>query len=74
MDIKKIFDKLFYTYMYGDWDSLNKWAWIYIHISIIFITFLCGYTFATGSYIQSIILILFPILFIYRRYTYARPN
>lgn len=65
---------IFYTYLYGDWDSLQRWAWLYIHVSILLATALVGYTVARERYLLTLLLLPFPIAFLYRRYTYARPN
>lgn len=66
-------EELFYEYIYGDWDSLQRWAWLYVHIGILLATVLVGYTLATERYLLTLLLLPFPIGFLYRRYTYARP-
>jgi hypothetical protein len=65
---------LFYEYIYGDWDSLRRWAWLYIHVGILLITVLVGYTLAAERYLLALLLLPFPLGFLYRRYTYARPS
>jgi hypothetical protein len=37
-------------------------------------TVLVGYTFALGRYALTLLLVPFPMLFLARRYTYARPR
>jgi hypothetical protein len=70
--IQSWFDSVFYGYVYGDWDSLSRWAWIYVHIGIFVATVLVGFTLARGDYILTLVLLVFPISYLYRRYTYAR--
>lgn len=74
MKIKNKFDKLFYDYMYGDWDSLNQFVWIYMHISFLLLTFLSGFYLAKDKYLLTCFLFSFTMFFFYRRYTYARPE
>lgn len=67
-------DRVFYEYVYGDWDSLQRWAWIYVHVGILLATVLVGYTVAHGRYGLTLVLLPLPLGFLYRRYTYARPS
>jgi len=72
--VRNWFEFVFYEYMYGDWDSLNKLMWIYLHVGIMLMTVLLGASLAMGDYVISVLLLPFPIVFLYRRYTYARPT
>ena len=65
-------ERIFYEYIYGDWDSLRLWAWIYVHVGILLATALVGYTFAHGEYLLTLLLLPFPLGFLRRRYTYAK--
>jgi len=67
-------EDLFYEYIYGDWDSLQRWAWLYVHVGILLATVLIGYTVARERYLLTVLLVPFPLGFLYRRYTYARPD
>lgn len=72
-DPSSTLESVFYRYLYGDWDSLNRWVWVYLHVSILVTTALVGYTFARGAYLLSLLLVPIPLFYLYRRYTYARP-
>jgi len=67
-------EDVFYEYIYGDWDSLQRWAWLYVHVGILLATMLIGYTLAYERYLLALLLAPFPVGFLYRRYTYARPT
>lgn len=67
-------EAVFYDYLYGDWDSLQRWAWLYVHVGMLLATALVGYTLAKEAYLLTAVLLPFPIGFLYRRYTYARPS
>lgn len=67
-------EDVFYEYLYGDWDSLQRWAWLYVHVGILLATMLIGYTVAHERYLLTGLLAPFPVGFLYRRYTYARPT
>jgi hypothetical protein len=66
-------ENIFYEYIYGDWDSLQRWAWLYVHVGILLATVLFGYTIAHERYLLTALLLPFPVGFLYRRYTYAKP-
>lgn len=65
-------EHVFYEYIYGDWDSLSRWAWIYVHVGILLATVLVGYTLARGEYLLTLLLFPLPVGFLRRRYTYAK--
>ena len=67
-------EDIFYEYIYGDWDSLQRWAWVYVHVGILLATMLIGYAIAHERHLLALLLAPFPIGFLYRRYTYARPS
>jgi hypothetical protein len=66
-------ETIFYEYIYGDWDSLQRWAWLYVHVGILVATAFLGYLLAQEQYLLAGLLVPFPLGFLYRRYTYARP-
>lgn len=74
VDIHSVMGGVFYEYLYGEWDSLNRWAWLYVHIGILFATALVGFTVARGEYLLAVLLLPLTLGFLYRRYTYARPE
>jgi len=65
-------ESFFYEYMYGDYESVTKWLWIYGHVAILLATALVGYTFAQGEYVVTLLLLPFPAVYIYKRYEKAR--
>lgn len=65
-------ERIFYEYLYGDWESLTRWGWIYVHTSILLATALVGFTFAQGRYGLTALLIPFPVTYLYKRYEKAR--
>ncbi|MCU4742497.1 hypothetical protein OB955_11930 [Halobacteria archaeon AArc-m2/3/4] len=65
-------ESLFYTYLYGEWESLTRWAWIYVHSSILLATALVGFTFARGEYVLTLLVLPFPLVYLYKRYEKAR--
>jgi len=65
-------EDIFYEYIYGDWDSLSRWAWVYVHVGIMLATVLVGFTLARGDYLLTLPLLPFPLGFLRRRYTYAK--
>ena len=70
-----MFDRIeafFYAHMYGDWESLRKWLWIYGHVSILLATALAGYSFAREAYLLTLLLVPFPVVYLYKRYEKAR--
>lgn len=67
-------DDAFYEYLYGDWDSLQRWAWLYVHVGVLLATALAGYAVARQRYVLAALLVPLPLGFLYRRYTYARPT
>jgi len=62
----------FYTYLYGDWESLARWLWICFHVSILLSTALVGYTFARGEYLVTGLLVPLPLVYFYKRYQKAK--
>lgn len=59
---------------HGDWDSLQRWAWVSLHVGILLATALAGYAIARERYLLAALLAPFPLVFLYRRDTYARPG
>lgn len=73
-DVCESIDRIFYEYLHGEWDSLNRWAWLYVHAGMLLATALVGYTAARGAYLLTLLLLPFPLFFLPRRCTYARPT
>jgi hypothetical protein len=65
-------ESFFYTYMYGEWESVTRWLWIYGHVSILLATALVGYTFAHERYVLAVLLLPFPAVYLYKRYEKAK--
>lgn len=65
-------EAFFYAHMYGEWESLRKWVWIYGHVSILLATALAGYSFARGAHLWTLLLAPFPLVYLYKRYEKAR--
>lgn len=70
--MKQKIENFFYKYMSGEWESVTKIIWLYVHISIFIITGLIGYLFAEGKYIFAICILPIPIIYLYKRYEKAR--
>jgi hypothetical protein len=70
--MRSTIEHIFYEYIYGDWDSLSRWAWIYVHVGIMVATVLVGFTLARGAYLLTLLLAPFPLGYLRRRYTYAK--
>lgn len=62
----------YYAHLYGDWESMKRWLWIYGHVSILLATALVGYSVARGRYLLAILLLPFPLVYLYKRYEKAR--
>lgn len=65
-------EEFFYTYMYGEWESVTRWLWVYGHVSILLATAFVGFTFAHGEYLLTLLLLPFPIVYFYKRYEKAK--
>jgi len=65
---------VYHRHLAGEWDSLRRWAWLYVHAGTLLATALVGYTVAHGRYALTALLLPLPAFFLARRYTYARPN
>ena len=65
-------ESFFYTYMYGEWESVTHWLWVYGHVSILLATALVGFTFAHGEYLLTALLLPFPVVYFYKRYEKAK--
>jgi hypothetical protein len=65
-------ESFFYAYMYGEYESLTRPLWIYGHVSILLATALAGYTAAEGAYLVTLVLVPFPLVYLYKRYEKAR--
>ena len=62
----------FYTYMYGEYESVTRGLWIYGHVSILLATALSGYAVARERYLLALLLVPFPLVYLYKRYEKAR--
>lgn len=70
-----MFDRIesfFYSYMYGEYESVKRWIWIYGHVCILLATALVGFTIARERYLLSLLLVPFPLVYLYKRYEKAR--
>lgn len=65
-------ESFFYAHMYGEYESVTRWLWIYGHVSILLATALVGFTFARGAYLLTLLLLPFPAVYLYKRYEKAR--
>jgi len=65
-------ERIFYEYLYGDWESLTRWGWLYAHVSILLATALVGYAYARGRYGLALLLVPVPVVYLYKRYEKAR--
>jgi len=65
-------EDIFYTYMYGDWESVTHGLWVYGHVAILLATALIGYTFARGQYLFTALLVPFPLAYFYKRHEKAQ--
>lgn len=65
-------EDFFYSYMYGDWESVTHWLWVYGHVSILVSTMLVGYTLARRQYQLTALLLPFPLVYLYKRHEKAR--
>ena len=54
----------FYTYMYGEYESVTRGLWIYGHVSILLATALVGYTFAHGAFLLAALPVPFPAVYL----------
>lgn len=66
-------ERAFYDHLYGDYETLQRWAWLYVHAAIAIATALAGYAVAEGAYGVAALLVPFPLYYGYRRYLDARP-
>lgn len=73
-DVCSAIEATYEDHLAGDWDSLQRWAWVYLHGCILLATALIGYTVARGAYLLAALLLPFTLFYLYRRYTYARPD
>ena len=65
-------EDIFYTYMYGDWESVTHGLWVYGHVLILLATALAGYTSARGQYLLTALLVPFPVVCFYKRHEKAQ--
>ena len=63
---------LFYTYVYGDWESVTHGVWLYGHTAILLATALVGFSFARGRYLLTALLLPFPLVYVYKRHEKAQ--
>ncbi|MDF9747137.1 hypothetical protein [Natrinema salsiterrestre] len=65
-------ESFYYTYLYGDWESMKRWLWMYGHVSILMATVLVGFTAGRGRYLLTVLLVPFPVIYLYKRYEKAK--
>jgi hypothetical protein len=65
-------ESFFYTYMYGEYESVTRPLWLYGHVCILLATALAGYAVAEGAYLAAALLAPFPAVYLYKRYEKAR--
>ncbi|MFC6976909.1 hypothetical protein ACFQL1_22875 [Halomicroarcula sp. GCM10025709] len=65
-------ESFFYTHMYGEYESVTRPLWLYGHVAILLATALAGYTAARGAYVATLLLVPFPLVYLYKRYEKAR--
>jgi len=65
-------ESFFYAHMYGEYESVTRWLWIYGHVSILLATALVGFTFARGRFLLTLLLLPFPAVYLYKRYEKAK--
>jgi hypothetical protein len=70
--LRQWFEDIFYKYMYGDWESVSHGLWVYGHMSILVATALVGYTFARQRYLLTLLLLPFPLVYVYKRHEKAQ--
>lgn len=71
----RMLDKIadfYYSYLYGEWESMKLWLWIYGHVSILFATGLAGFTLAHQEYVMTALLVPFPMVYLYKRFEKAK--
>ena len=61
---------VYYAYCDGDYESVTRWLWIYVHVSILLATALSGYAATRERYLLA--LVPFPLVSPYKRYEKAR--
>ncbi|GGN90796.1 MULTISPECIES: hypothetical protein [Haloarcula] len=62
----------YYANLYGEWESMTRWVWVYGHVSILFATALAGYSVARERYLLALLLVPFPVVYLYKRYEKAK--
>lgn len=67
-------ERLFWDHLHGDWETLRRWAWLYVHAAILLATALVGYAVARGRFGIAALCLCFPLYYGYRRYDDARPE
>jgi|GEM_PF-1481909 len=70
--IGQLIEDVFYTYMYGEWESVTHGLWVYGHMTILLATALVGYSFARGQYLLTALLLPFPLVYFYKRHEKAQ--
>jgi len=65
-------ESFFYVYLSVEYESLTRWLWIDGHVSILAATALSGYAIARGRYLLALLLVPFPLVYLYKRYEKAR--
>lgn len=65
-------ESFYYAYLYGEYESMKRWLWIYGHVSILLSTALSGYAVARGRLLVALLLVPFPLVYLYKRYEKAR--
>lgn len=67
-------ESVFWRHLYGEYETLERWAWVYVHLGIGLATALVGYAIAIGAYPLAALLLPFPLFYGYLRYRDARPE
>lgn len=58
-------ESFYYAYMYGESESVTRWFWVCGQVSILLATALSGYTFARERYLLTVVLVPFPLGYLY---------
>lgn len=65
-------ESFFYSHMYGEWESVTRWLWLYGHVPMLLATALAGCSFAHGRFLSTLLLVPFPAVCLYKRYEKAK--
>lgn len=64
-------ESFYYAHCYGEYESLTRWLWLYVHLSMLLATALGGYAVARRRYLLALALVPFPLVYLYKRYEKA---